>query len=75
MKPCPECHSNEVYQYKDPIDSGGGYGPNLLPKLATGWFAMAKFLPVVCLECGYIRFYATKEAREKLGASEHWLKL
>lgn len=72
MKPCPECNSKEVYRYKKPIDAEGGYGPDLLPKLASSWYSTAKLIPVVCLECGYIRFYAAKEARHNLESSEHW---
>lgn len=47
MKPCPECNSDKVYRYKKTIDAEGGHGPDLLPKLASGWFSSAKFLPVV----------------------------
>jgi predicted nucleic-acid-binding Zn-ribbon protein len=75
MKPCPECHSNEIYQYKEDIESGGGYGPDLLPKLSSGLFSIAKFLPVVCSECGYVRFYAAKEALDKLKTSKDWVQL
>ena len=73
MKPCPECHSDKVYRYKDFVDAQGGYGPDLLPKLAPGIFKTSKILPVVCVECGYVRFFASKEARYNLESSEHWL--
>lgn len=73
MKPCPECNSNKVFRYKKAIDSQGGYGPDLLPKLAPGLFSTAKFLPVVCGECGYVRFYASQQALEKLKTSSHWI--
>ena len=72
MKPCPECGSSKVYKYEKLIDAEGGYGPDLLPKLAPGFFSTAKLLPVVCLDCGYIRFYAAKEARYNLEESKHW---
>ena len=75
MKPCPECDSKNVYKYKEYVDAEGAYGPALLPKLASGWFSTAKFLPVVCLDCGYIRFYAEKEARHNLETSDHWQKV
>lgn len=74
MKPCPECKSNNIYQYEKLIDSEGAYGPHLLPKLASGWFSSAKILPVVCAECGYIRLFAAKEARHNLDSSENWVK-
>ena len=72
MKACPECGSNKVYRYKKPIESAGAYGPVLLPKLNPGFLSTAKMVVVVCKDCGLIRFYATEEAREKLGDSEHW---
>lgn len=72
MKPCPECNSDKVYRYKSEIDSQGGYGPELLPKLASGIFSTAKFLPVVCGDCGYVRFFAAQSALDKLETSEHW---
>lgn len=75
MKPCPECSSDSVYRYKENVDSGGAYGPDLLPKLSTGWLSFAKLLPVVCADCGYIRLYADKESRRNLEASEDWTKL
>jgi hypothetical protein len=66
--------SKNVYRYKEYIDSGGAYGPTLLPKIESSWFSTAKFLPVVCLDCGYVRFYAAKEARHNLETSTHWEK-
>lgn len=72
MKPCPECHSERVYRYRKEIDAGGGYGPELLPKLQSNWFSSAKFLPVVCGDCGLVRFYASEESRSKLESSKHW---
>ncbi len=72
MKPCPECGSDNVYRYKKTVDAEGAYGPNLLPKLAPGIFTTAKLLPVVCVECGYIRLFAAKETRHNIEASKHW---
>ncbi|MCB0032915.1 MAG: hypothetical protein KDE51_02755 [Anaerolineales bacterium] len=72
MKPCPECNSNKVYRYKKYIDATGGYGPELLPKLNTSWYASPQILPVVCKDCGLVRFYASKESRELLEDSKHW---
>lgn len=53
MKPCPECHSYKVYRYKKFVDAAGGYGPDLLPKLASGMFSNAKLLPVICMDCAF----------------------
>lgn len=72
MIPCPECGSKRIYRYKKHVDAGGAYGPDLLPKLASGMFSLAKLLPVVCMDCGLTRFYASKEARYKLEESTHW---
>ena len=74
MNPCPECNSNNVYRYKEEVDALGGYGPDLLPKLSKNLFSPAKFLPVVCIDCGYVRFFAAKEARYKMENSEDWLQ-
>ncbi|CAM4113526.1 helix-turn-helix transcriptional regulator [Shewanella denitrificans] len=71
MKPCSECKSNRVYQYKKHMEFGG-FGGELLPGLAPSMFSLAKFLPVVCFDCGHIRFFASKEARDKLEASDNW---
>lgn len=71
MKPCSECKSDRVYQYKKHMEFGG-FGGELLPGLAPSMFSLAKFLPVVCFDCGHIRFFASKEAREKLEASDNW---
>lgn len=75
MKPCPECNSENVYRYKKFIDSAGGYGPELLPKLKPGYFSFAKILPVLCGDCGYVRYYASDKAREKLKDSKDWVRV
>lgn len=73
-RPCPECGSADVYRYREPIDIGGGYGPVLLPKLNPGPLRIAKALPVVCRTCGYIRLFASEDARSRLEGSDHWQK-
>ena len=75
MKPCPECKSEEVYRYKSPIGSAGAYGPVLLPKLKSSIFSAAEFLPVVCGDCGLVRYYASAESTEILKDSVHWKKI
>jgi len=69
MKPCPECKSEKVYKCTDPISIGG---VSLLPGLNSGLFSPAEYVVVVCGECGYVRNYASREARNKLEASEYW---
>lgn len=71
MSPCPECRSDDVYRYREPVDSTT-IGGELLPKLAPGRFSSAKFLPVVCATCGYLRFFADGDAVERLRKSKHW---
>ncbi|GLR72223.1 hypothetical protein [Agaribacter marinus] len=51
-----------------------GHGPDPLPKLAPSAFSSAKFVPVVCGDCGSVKFYAAEEARAKMKESEHWEK-
>ena len=74
MNACPECQSSNVYQYKKHIEFGG-FGGELLPGLSKGVFSLATFRPVVCLDCGYVRFYASPDAREKRVTSNDWVKI
>ncbi len=74
MKSCTECGSENTYKFKKHIDAEGGHGPDLLPKLAPSAFSSAKFVPVVCGDCGSVKFYASEEARAKMKESEHWEK-
>ena len=66
LKPCPVCQSNEIYQYKEYFEYSG-VGEELLPKLGSGMFSVAK----VCADCGHIRLIASSETREKLVTSKH----
>ena len=75
MKPCPECNSNKVYRFKKDVDANGGYGPELLPNLNSSWLSTAKFLPVVCGDCGLVSFYASEKSRDILASSEHWQQI
>ena len=72
MKPCPECNSENVYKYSKPISAMGGYGPDLLPDLKSSFFSSAEFLPVLCSDCGLVRFFASKDARERVKESARW---
>lgn len=72
MKPCPVCGSNEIYQYKKYFPNpGGAGGETLLPGLESTVFA-AEVCPTVCQSCGYVRIFASEEARKKLQKSKHW---
>ncbi len=74
MSPCPECKSEEVYQYNDFIDSTT-IGGELLPKLSSSMFSSAKIRPVLCGNCGYLRYFVANEALEKLKVSKHWTQV
>ena len=71
MSPCPECRSDQVYQYEELIDTTT-IGGELLPKLATGRFSSAKMRAVVCGDCGFLRYFVDKTALEKMRSSKHW---
>ncbi len=71
MSPCPECRSDEVYEYEELIDTTT-IGGELLPKLATGRFSSAKMRAVVCGDCGFLRYFVDDKNLEKMKASKHW---
>jgi len=72
MKPCPECDSEKVYIFKSTIATNPECLPHMLPKLGSGITFSAHFIPVVCGECGYIRYFADDKSRSKLTNSKHW---
>ena len=69
-KLCPECGSDKIYRYQKPVYTGGGYGPDLVPGV-SGW-GMAKMIPVVCTNCGYIRQFADDATTSKIESSKKW---
>ena len=71
MTPCPECRSDEVYESTKVVDSTT-IGGELLPGLAPGAFSSAKLRPVVCGNCGLLRFFLAAEALDKLRDSSKW---
>ena len=70
ISPCPNCGGHNLYRSEE-VRSGGPYGPNRLPGLG-GFFKSAKFELVVCRDCGLTRFFANREATEKLADSKKW---
>jgi predicted nucleic-acid-binding Zn-ribbon protein len=68
---CPECGSRDQYQPEKAVSAGGGHGPNFLPDLGK-WYEPAKFALVVCADCGLTRWYAAREARDKVRRSPKW---
>ncbi len=71
---CPECKSEDVFQYNDLIDTTT-IGGELLPKLASGRFSSAKMRAVVCGDCGFLRYFVADDALEKLKSSTHWSRV
>lgn len=70
---CPECGNNRLYASGE-VSAGGGYAPNYLPGLGN-FFSAAKFTLIVCKDCGFTRFFASKVARDKISASDKWHKI
>jgi predicted nucleic-acid-binding Zn-ribbon protein len=70
LVPCPGCGGRTLYE-RENVGAGGSHGPDFLPGL--GKFVMsAKFVVVVCRDCGLTRLYAQPEARAKLKDSGKW---
>jgi hypothetical protein len=73
VSPCPNCASNNLYR-SQPVSAGGGYAPNFLAGLGGLWCA-AKLNLVVCRDCGLTRFFASREATDKLSDSKKWQRI
>jgi predicted nucleic-acid-binding Zn-ribbon protein len=71
VPPCPDCGSRTLYR-GPATSSGSGKAPDYLPGLGKHWYQSARFVLVVCRDCGLTRFYAEPEARKKLGESSKW---
>jgi predicted nucleic-acid-binding Zn-ribbon protein len=70
LAPCPNCGGHTLYQGPE-TSAGGGYAPNYLPGLG-GFIRQAKFVLVVCRDCGLTRAFASPQARAKLKESRRW---
>jgi predicted nucleic-acid-binding Zn-ribbon protein len=70
VAPCPECGSRTLYR-GPATSSGGGHAPDFLPGLGKFLFS-ARFVLVVCRDCGLTRFFAQPEARAKLKDAKKW---
>lgn len=76
MAKCSECGSEEVYKYKKPVTTHGGYGPNLIPQTGRSIFSPgARVETFVCTDCGLVRLYAVEETRAQIGKSKHWKRV
>jgi hypothetical protein len=56
---------------REPAGSGGGDAPDFLPGLGR-FIRSARFVVVVCRDCGLARFFASPEARAKLKEARKW---
>ncbi len=70
VTPCPNCRGTTLYQGPE-TSAGGGHAPNYLRGLGR-FIVPARFVLVVCRDCGLARFFATPAARAKLKESRHW---
>lgn len=70
---CPHCSGRNLYE-GPAVSAGGGHAPNYLPGLGSWWRAET-FQLVICRDCGLTRFFASKEAREKLPDSAKWKRV
>jgi predicted nucleic-acid-binding Zn-ribbon protein len=67
---CPNCRGTTLYEGPE-TSAGGGHAPNYLSGLGHFIFR-AKFVLVVCRDCGLTRFFASPAARAKLRESRRW---
>jgi len=72
MKTCPECESTNCYRYDEAVPAVGAGGPDLLPKLSSGLFKLPKMTPVVCGDCGLVRYYVAPETLDILKNNDRW---
>ena len=70
MKSCPECGSNNVYRYDGEVQMYGG-AAELLPGLG-GMMSASKAFPVVCGECGHLRFFVAPASLAKMKRAKEW---
>jgi transcriptional regulator with XRE-family HTH domain len=71
MSPCPECRSSEVYGCTELVDTTT-IGGELLPQLSPRRLSSAKIRPVICADCGHLRFFVEPDALERLHSSDAW---
>lgn len=70
---CPNCGGKNVYLNMKGVQ-GGGQAANYLPDLG-GFMSFARLFPLVCGDCGLVRFFADEKAVAKLPTSSKWAKL
>jgi len=70
VSPCPNCGGSNQYRSRA-VSAGGGHAPNYLPGLGS-FFRAERFHLVVCKDCGLTRFFARREATDKLATTDKW---
>lgn len=73
VSPCPNCGGRNLYR-SQPVSAGGGHAPNYLPGLG-GFLRSERFHLVLCKDCGLTRFFARREALDKVAHSRRWERL
>jgi len=64
---CANCGSPETYRSSLSTQANGMFGPNLLPRSASGRFRI-----VVCAECGLTQLFASTLDTSALKQSPGW---
>jgi hypothetical protein len=70
ITPCPNCGGRTLFR-SVPVNAGDGSSPDYLPGLGRA-FSAGKFRLVLCGGCGLTRFFAQREALEKVAGSKKW---
>lgn len=71
---CIECGGSNLFKHTKGITGANGYAANYLPGLG-GFLYGASLYPVVCQDCGLVRFFTNEDARSKLEESKLWERL
>jgi predicted nucleic-acid-binding Zn-ribbon protein len=71
VAPCPNCGAANLYRTRKAVSAGGGHAPNYLPGLGR-LIVPGRFRVVVCRDCGFTRFFAEREATDRLSESGRW---
>lgn len=74
LSACPNCGGGNLFQSRKTMSAGGGYAPNYLPGLGT-LLSAGRFRTVVCRDCGLTRFFAERDATDRLADSAKWKRV
>ncbi len=71
VTPCPNCQGRTLYASRELSSWTGQHGPDYLSGLGS-FFKAARFVVVVCRDCGLMRYFASPKATAKLKESKKW---